>query len=184
MAADSSGNVYIFWHDDTPGNFEIFFKKSTDNGVTWGGNNRLTWNKGNSWYAAVAIDSSNNLHLTYYDNSIVNHEIYYKKSTDGGTSWSPLTRLTWTSGNSYHPRITVDTYGQIHVVWYDSTPGNSEIYYKMSAGGTSFSGLKRLTYTSGESWDPFVIHDSTADIHVIWNDATSGNHEIYYKKKD
>jgi hypothetical protein len=29
IAIDSSGNLHIVWHDDTPGNYEIYYKKGT-----------------------------------------------------------------------------------------------------------------------------------------------------------
>ena len=34
-AAGASGNnVYVVWYDNTPGNFEILYKRSTDGGVS------------------------------------------------------------------------------------------------------------------------------------------------------
>ncbi len=59
---------------------------------------------------------------------IGNEEIYYKKSTDGGTTWKQK-RLTWNSGESILPVIAVDSSGNFHVVWEDDSPGNDEIFY-------------------------------------------------------
>ena len=33
--SSSGNNVYVVWEDDTPGNFDIFFAVSTDNGQTF-----------------------------------------------------------------------------------------------------------------------------------------------------
>ena len=49
---------------------------------------------------------------------------------DAAADWSPVKRLTWTSGRSYDPAMAIDSSNTIHVVWNDSTPGNYEIYYK------------------------------------------------------
>jgi len=44
--------------------------------------------------------------------------------------WIPAKRLTWNSGSSVAPTMAIDSSNTIHVVWYDSTPGNTEIFYK------------------------------------------------------
>jgi len=44
IAADSGGSLNVVWVDNTPGNSEIFFKKSTDGGAAWTAGKRLTWN--------------------------------------------------------------------------------------------------------------------------------------------
>jgi len=66
----------------------------------------------------------------WIDNSPGNLEIFYKRSTDGGTSWSAAKRLTYSSGSSWDPNIATDSGNNIHVVWYDNSPGNLEILYK------------------------------------------------------
>jgi hypothetical protein len=50
----------------------------------------------------------------------------------------PAKRITWTSGGAYRPKIAVDSSGNLHVVWYASLSGESNIYHKKStdAGAT------------------------------------------------
>jgi hypothetical protein len=130
ISVDSSDNIHVVWNDDTSGNNEIYFKKSTDGGVTWIGSKRLTWNSGLSIDAAIAVDSSNNVHVVWQDYSSVNYEIYYRRSTNGGITWDGVRRLTWNSGTSHTPAIAADSNINIHVVWADTTVGNGEIYYR------------------------------------------------------
>ncbi len=183
IAVDSSANLHAVWTDDTPGNFEIYYKKSTDGGSTWTTGQRLTSNSGSSRNPAIAVDSTANLHLVWEDQTPGNWEIYYRKSTDGGTSWTTSQRLTLNLGQSRSPAIAVDSTGDLHVVWTDSTPGNSEVYYKKSSdGGTSWITSQRLTFNSGYSVSPAIAVDSTGDLHVVWMDSTPGNYEIYYSK--
>jgi hypothetical protein len=179
IAVDSNNHIHVAWSDETPGNFEIYFKKSTDGGAKWA-IKRLTWNSGPSRSPAIAIDSNDHIHLVWDDNSSGYYEIYYKKSTDGGANWT-FKRLTWNFAYSYDPAIAIDSNGHIHLVWYDYDSGNKDVSYKKSTDGGATWTTKRLTWNSG-SWYPAIAVGSNNHIHVVWNDSTPGNEEIYYKK--
>ena len=70
-------------------------------------------------------------------------------------NWSATKRLTWTSGDSIYPAVAADGGSNIHVVWYDDTPGNAEVYYKGSGdGGDSWDPVKRLTWHERSSRSP------------------------------
>jgi hypothetical protein len=180
IAVSSSNHIHVVWYDWTPGNPEIYFKRSTDGGTTWT-TKRLTYNSGSSLHPNIVTDSSDHLHVVWRDNTPGNEEIYHKKSTDGGTTWTTK-RLTYNSGWSFFPAIASDSISNIHVVWYDYTPGLSDIYYKRSTDGGSTWTSKRLTYSSGNSDNPIIAIDSNNHIHVVWQDDTPVNFEIYYKK--
>lgn len=64
----------------------------------------------------------------------------------------------------------------------DETPGNFEIYHMRSTnGGTNWT-KKRLTWNSLDSSQPKMAFDSTDAIYVTWEDESSGNREIFYKR--
>lgn len=183
IATNTGNGIYTVWHDYSPGNYEIFFKCSTDRGNTWSGNKRLTWNSGGSESPSIAVDSSNKIHVVWRDFSPGNYEIYYKRSFDGGITWSGITRLTWSSSNTLPPSIAVDSGNGIYLVYADSQKLNYEIYYKRSTdGGINWSGTKRLTWNSGSSLSPSIAVDPSNGIHVLWQDHTTGNYEIYYRR--
>ena len=186
IAADSAGGVYVVW-EEWPSDYsdaEIFFKCSTDSGVSWSKPTRLTWNDDDTWKPDIAVDSSSRIHVVWQDWKSDNFDIFYKNSTNGGAAWSGVKRLTWNAGGSTYPSIAVDSGNGIYVVWGDKTPLNYEIFYKQSTdvGGT-WSGITRLTWSSGESYGPFISTDSGGGIHVTWRDDTPGNLEIYYKNR-
>jgi hypothetical protein len=183
MAADSGSAVHVAWYDGTAGNAEIYYRKSDDGGSTWSASQRLTWTSGESQFPDIATDSGNAIHVVWSDDTPGAYEIYYRNSDDGGSTWSPTKRLTWTSGESLGPDIAIDSGDSIHVVWHDGTPGNAEIYYKQSTdGGTTWSPTKRLTWTSGHSLEPAMAASPNNILHIAWLDYTPGNYEIYYKK--
>ena len=45
-----------------------------------------------------------------------------------------------------------------------------------------WSPVQRLTWNSGYSYYPAVALDASGHIHVVWQDSTPGDYEIYYKK--
>ena len=183
MGLSSSTRLHIVWDDDTPGDYEVYYRASTDGGATWGTGRRISLTSGDSYYPVLAVDPSDNLHVVWEDLTAGNIEIYYKMSPDTGASWAASRRITWTSGNSNNPALAADPSGDLHVVWIDNTPGDYEVYYKSSTdGGAGWTASRRLTWNSGSSEDPDIAVDSSSNLHVVWSDKTPGNYEVYYMK--
>jgi hypothetical protein len=182
-AVAAGNSVHIVWSDDTPGNTEVYYRRSTDGGASWEAVKRLTWTPEDSYVPDAAFDSSGRLHVVWKDEVSGSAEIFHKRSTDGGTTWSAVKRLTWTAYDSYAPTIAGDSDDNVRLVWHDSTPGNYEIYYKSGAGGAAAWGpSQRVTWTLGESLWPAIAVDSDNMVHLVWQDDVSGDLEIYYRK--
>jgi hypothetical protein len=174
--------VHVVWHDYRDWNNEIYYKRSTDAGVSWGTDTRLTNNTAISQYPSIAV-SGTAVHVVWQDNrdGVYNYEIYYKRSTDAGISWGADTRLTNNSDSSWTPSIAVSG-SVVHVVWQDNRDENTEIYYKRSTdSGVSWGADTRLTNNSSVSAVPSVAVSGSV-VHVVWEDHRDGNFEIYYKR--
>jgi len=185
ISTDSGDTVHVVWEDYTPDSFEIYYRRSTDSGATWGAVRRLTWTSGWSEYPAIATDSSNTVHVVWEDYTPGDYEIYYMSSSNGGETWSAVKRLTWTSGWSRYPDIATSAVNNVHVVWADDTPGTYEIYSKSSPdGGGTWGAAKRATWTSNGSFWPEVALDSSGGMHVVWYgyDYSPYQLEIYHKR--
>jgi hypothetical protein len=183
IAVDSMGQLHLVWSDETPGNYELYYKKSTNGGSTWTAAKRLTWTSGPSSAAAIAVDLSDRIHVVWEDATPGDYEVYYKKSTDGGDTWSSAQRMTWMSGQSRGAKSVVDSAGYLHVTWCDDTPGNCEIYHKKSTdGGAHWTSAKRLTWTTGFSAWPAIAASPLGDVHIVWSDDQSGSKQLYFKK--
>jgi len=82
IAEDSSNNIHIVWEDDinwSSGKYDIFYKKSTDGGVSWLASKRLIWTSGYSKYPAITTDLMDSIYVVWEDDTPGNKEIYYKK---------------------------------------------------------------------------------------------------------
>lgn len=175
--------IHVAWFDTRAGmnNFEIYYKRSTDAGVTWSADTRLTYDPAISWYQSIAF-TSQNLHVVWRETRDGNYEIFYKRSPDQGMTWGPDTNLTQASGSSETPCIAV--IGSIlHVLWFDNRDGGAyEIYYKRSTDqGLTWESDVRLTDDPGVSFGPCAVTKDSM-VHVIWQDSRDGNWELYYKR--
>ncbi|MBS4016326.1 MAG: T9SS type A sorting domain-containing protein, partial [Candidatus Latescibacteria bacterium] len=184
VAGDTVHLVWEDYRDDLSG--EIYYKRSLDGGITWGSDVRLTYSANfASWWPSIAV-SGQNIHVVFRDSrdgAAYNHEIYYKRSLDGGANWGSDIRLTTTTAESWNPSIAVvgDT---VHVAWNDgiSYPNNShEIYYKRSLdNGTTWSQNIRLSYSSVNSYFASVAAKGS-NVHIVWQEARPGpSNDIYY----
>jgi hypothetical protein len=175
--AVSGSNVNVVWQDSRDGNSEIYYKRSTDGGETWGVDTRLTNNSANSWQPCVAVFGSN-VNVVWQDGREGNMEIYYKRSEDGGASWSSDIRMTNNPAVSSLPSVAVSG-SFIHTVWYDERDGKREIYYKLSSdGGKNWGADTRLTNNTAASHYPSIAV-SGSNVHVVYKYA--GKDDIYYK---
>jgi hypothetical protein len=176
----SGSVVHVLWEDERDGNFEIYYKRSTDGGITWGGDTRLTNNSFISLSPSVSAAGSL-INVVWFDYRDGSPEIYYKRSTDGGINWEADFRLTVNSAASVFPSVSLSG-SLVHVVWAEERDGNLEIYHKRSVdGGISWGGDTRLTNNPDNSHYPSVSASGLI-MHVVWQDNRDGNYEIYNKR--
>ncbi len=189
-AIKANGNIlHVVWADNRNGSYEIYYKRSTDGGISWGTDTRLTTNNNIlSPGPSVAI-SGTTVHIVWWDTRNGGGiEIYYKRSADEGVSWGPETRLTNAFGTSSTPSLSVSG-SVVHVVWQDERDSQfafAEIYYKRSTdGGITWEPDRRMTNDPLNSLNPSVaVNGST--VQILWQDfrdgSINGNSEIYYKR--
>jgi hypothetical protein len=169
--AASGNNVYVVWEDDTTGNNEILYKKSTDGGATFGTTVNLSNNAANSGQSAIAA-AGNNVYVIWSDGTGGQADILYRVSTDGGTTFSGITNISNNPGFSRIPAIAASG-NNVYVVWEDgndilyrsstdegviAVDGNSEILYRSSTdAGTAFEpSSTNLSKKAGFSITPAI----------------------------
>ena len=177
----SGSVVHVTWCDSRDGDQEIYYKRSTDGGNSWGTDTRISYHPGNSWDPTIAI-SSEGLLLVWYEYNDPEMKIFYKRSTDGGLSWGPESQLTYSS-TAYWPSICAAG-PVVHVVWREKCDGNKEIYYKRSTdGGITWEADIRLTNDPANSQYPCISANDLV-VHIVWKDDRYGNYAIFYKRSE
>ena len=176
----AQGNIiHAVWYDNRDGNYEIYYKRSTDTGTSWGADTRLTNALSNSQYPSIAA-SGLSVHVVWCDLRDGDWALYYKRSTDGGLTWSTDMRLTSQPSNAFNPSLSVAG-NVMHLAWMDSRDGNYEIYYKHSTdNGFTWSADTRMTNTSTTSSNPSIAI-SGQTVHLVWYDTPGQQQKIFYK---
>ncbi|MGB5530577.1 MAG: T9SS type A sorting domain-containing protein [Ignavibacteriaceae bacterium] len=140
MILNGNSELYIAYVDGTSLS-DIYLIKSTDSGQTWSVPVNMTNNPGKSSNPCISI-FDNYLYFIWSDNSHTSplfdsSDVFFKWSSDNGSTWQDSLNLSDNSSNSLRPRICYDLNGplpapwlDITVFWYDFAEGNSEIFAK------------------------------------------------------
>ena len=186
-------NVYVVWSDATTGNGDIYFKRSVDNGTSFGSAENLvldekknigTNNTGSSSYPQIAAVGSN-VYVAWIDTMTGNNEIFLRHSNDAGVTFRGARELSKTISvdgeYALFPRISASA-SNVYVVWQDKVSGNYEIFLRESNdGGGKFSGVKNLSRNNtGDSISP-QIASLGSNVFVVWTDQERSKSEIFLR---
>ena len=175
----SGSMVHVVWEESRDDNWEIYYRRSTDRGVNWGPDTRLTSDSAMSYLPTVAVNGSA-VHVAWRDSRDRGIEVYYKRSTDDGATWSADTRLT-DSARVFQGVSAAVSGSMVHVAWDDLRSGDAEIHYVRSTdGGATWGEDVRLTNDSYFSYNPSVAASGSV-VLVVWEDRRAG-YDVYCRR--
>lgn len=176
IAVDGN-NVYVVWQDarnnESYDDYEIYFKKSIDNGKIWSEEIRLSNAPHYSDNPKIAVNGSN-IHVIWTDDREGGFKIFYNRSEDAGDNWIGEERISpeTTMGHTGYLDIAVNG-SNIHVVYGDCSEAlNSDfhIYYiNSSDNGQTWSIRQRLTSLIRDPNHPSIAVNGD-NIHIVWMD--------------
>jgi hypothetical protein len=205
-----NGEVIVAWYSSFP--FGIYTDVSYDQGMTWGTDSlAATISTGSTLidggilvfpFPALASDVSlvspylGNIYMVFMDDN-TDMDIYFTRSENTAVSWTSPVRINddpvHNGADQFHPWISVDEIGNIHVIFYDRRLDNNnllfDLYYTRSEdGGDTWSANERIT---GVSSDPsqaatagligeYIGLSAWQDaVQMVWTDTRDGDQDVY-----
>jgi len=168
LAIDDAGTIYVAWSDDTSGDWELLFSKSTDGGKTFSKPVNLPKGDTSPRLPDIAIYKGT-IYVAWADLSKESGDISFSKSTDGGQTWSAPINISNNKGFSDAPDIAIDKDGNIYVVFDDATTKKSQILFSRSTdGGNTFSAPMAIANPARDNGFPNIVIDSKGNIFVAY----------------
>jgi len=185
-----NGVVWIVWATNRTGNYDIFFKTTDDNGLTWTDERQLTTSAENDNAPAICQTSDQAILIVWQRklSGSENYDIFLKKTLDYGSTWSSDTRLTTNSAPDKLPSIIQARNGRIWVVWQSYRDNDMDIYYKTSLdNGAKWSTETRLTTENDLDTDPAIYQTISGRIWVVYasrQPVQTSQDDLYYMTSD
>lgn len=169
---------------DTSTVLNPYFRRSSDNGITW------------LPAAPIHLSSPNakSLHLDFtYDGSGVTHAVW--REGDGGNlvykpggTWNSVTLPVVISdpppqslSGANNPQIAASGSSTLDVVWSEDAGGSPNILHSRSLnGGNSWSVPMAVVSTPPRSSNPALAIGQNGSLHVVWEEGTIPSKTIYY----
>jgi hypothetical protein len=193
IAKGPEDNLYIVWRQGGgyPAQYELYFGRSTDNGVTWSSesadvqisanDDQDVSNVGDKAFG-MATDSQGNIYIVWAEDLVDYKEIMLLKSTDQGVSWihSDTDFPISYDGDFYtdanDPDLALDSDDNIYVVWHQNTDAATvEIHISISDDyGETWSGTtadRYISYPNGtNATNPDIAISPENHIYVVWDE--------------
>ena len=171
-------NVYVVWIDDTSGKRNIYFKRSTDNGCTFGPTIELGNQNGGSIDPKMAV-SGNNVYVLWEHTPGNNGGIFFTRSTDNGGTFSSIKNLGNNTGLNGFPQIAVSG-NNVFVAWRDATHG---IFFTRSTDNGGTFGNPVILYKvknegiGSKVFGPRITTYPRSDnVYVVWHSGDIKQH--------
>jgi len=181
IALDSSGNPHIsYTYVNTTFN-RGDLKYASYNGTDWNTETVVASDDSYLIYStSLALDSSNQPHISFYENDQVNTEGSFKYASYNGTDWQIQTIESGvgTGGPEYVSSIAIDGFDNPHISFshLQTTPTITRIIKYASYNGTSWN---TEIVASNCSTSNSLALDSNDVPHISYNGETSGSYLGY-----
>jgi hypothetical protein len=170
--------VLVLWEDHRNGTGDIAYRRSTDGGAVFGALQFLVQGPNEETQPELVMSGSTAIAL-WVDTRRGNKDLGFRRSTDGGATWSTFGFLVRSAFDESDPSLALDGTTAL-LSWVDRRHGNQDVAYRRSTnGGSSWAGLTFLVRAPTlESFPTTALDGATGTVLVGWMDNRNGVHDL------
>ena len=185
---DGAGGAIVAWNNNSAigAGRDIYAQRVNSSGVAqWtAGGIPVYAADGDQYQPRIASNGSNGAFVIWYDGRN-NGDIYLASVSAGGNSSAPVPICTLPP-TFYDHTIVTDGLGGAYISWYDWRTGYLGIraQHVNTAGAPQWTpnGLAVYSAYGTERRTPALVSDGISGVIVAWEDARSGDFDIYAKR--
>ena len=135
IASDDEGRAYVLWNqaNQKGGTTQVYLRWSDDEGETWSPARRVSSADGervDSEFPMIAATGDGDVRIAWMDNRTGQWNTWYRRTTDGGLTWSDARRLsdlpdgaTYKSSQGFgfpygdYGQLAIGARGSTHAIW-------------------------------------------------------------------
>lgn len=180
--AANADEYFVTWDKENDKDTEILFIKGHKNynkmhNVT---NHSKLNDEGIDGGETQVAANADHLLISWTNNMPVDKKhVYIRNSINNGNDFGNIVRLSSINSSNVE-NIIID--GNSYIVWQDNIYGNQDIFFtKSNMNGSRIDKPVNVSNNTGISECPSITV-SRNEIHMVWEDDTTGNHEVLYKR--
>jgi hypothetical protein len=153
--AYGTGNVAVIYVEAAGDEVRVHLRRSTDGGTTWTTPKRLSSTA--TTFASRAAVASNGwkLDAVFVEERMDGSaKVMYRRSGDGGQTWSTPLALSPTGARGGFPSVTRDGQGRVAVAWTNELTGKVSVRVSTDSGA-SFGPRKDIATSTNQPWVDF-----------------------------
>ena len=156
------------------GDADPFYRRSTNNGVTWSDAAAIKDTTTLARQVHVTYDAGNRAHAVWTEAG--NIVAYARDNNWGGAAYTPISSgLILVEG----PRIATSGSNRLDLVWAENDGADPDIYHAFSTNGNAatptWSTPKIVHSTAPASTSPDIAVSANGHIHVVWEEQNPSN---------
>lgn len=183
LALDRKNNLHLVWEEHRPGHrgiYHIHFVGNDHDKETPKGQ-LISLDAKYAIGPSLSIDKTGNVYIFWSDLRAGNWEIFFSKLNSEGIKIIDQQRITYTPTKSLLPTATVDSKGELHLIWKEEChlSQTAFAYHTIldAQTGTSIAKPRRLGRTrfARETRGPRLIANRENNLYVVWNKVIAGS---------
>jgi hypothetical protein len=170
IAIDGSGRPWVFWSQNSNGNFDIF-GLAVESGKP-GRPIQVSKEAGSDINPVAVTDSTGKVWVAWQ--GWKNGKAGIFAASQKGSAFSAPASVSKSAGNEWNPAIAADRNGHVTVAWDSYRNGNYDVYLRTSTPAGSWGGETAVAATPRYEAYPSIAYDGSGRLWVAYEEGGRG----------